>query len=226
MNHGEAFSGNGSALPVFSMDVPHANDYVVGESNTRSLDFERDKEHYIHIPDARGLDFGNAPFTIEAWVKLKSMPSGVNLASVMPVAMKKVIGVSDASLDYMFLATAGTYGTAATYGNLALVLGSTTVVSTLAIPDTGWHYISVSLDPVGNTVRFALDDQTGISESSANGRANSGPLIIGAHFDTSGVIDCAFDGLIDELSITDGFLAHGEMQPLMDRPPPTNGRPR
>ncbi len=226
MNHGEAISGNGSTLPVFSMDVPHANDYVVGESNTRSLDFERDKEHYIHIPDARGLDFGNAPFTIEAWVKLKSMPSGANLASVMPVVMKKAIGASDARLDYMFLATAGTYGTATTYGNLALVLGSTTVVSTLAIPDTGWHYISASLDPVGNTVRFALDDQTRINASFANGTANSGPLIMGAHFDTSGVIDCALDGLIDELSITDGFLAHGEMQPLMDRPPPTNGRPR
>ncbi len=154
------------------------------------------------------------------------MPSGSNLASVMPVVMKKVIGVSDARLDYMFLATAGTYGTATTYGHLALILGSTPVVSTLAIPDTGWHYVSVSLDPVGNSVRFALDDQTRTRLSSAKGTANSGPLIMGAHFDNSGVIDCAFDGLIDELSITDGFLAHGEMQPLMDRPPPTNGRPR
>lgn len=114
----------------------------------------------------------------------------------------------------MFLAAAGSYGSAATYANLALHLGSGVVVSELSIPDTSWHYISAAFDPVANIVRFTLDDQSDTKATSLNGTANSGPLIIGAHFDATGTLDSAFDGLIDELSITDGFLNSAELQPL------------
>ena len=43
----------------------------------------------------------------------------------------------------------------------------------------------------------------------------AGPLTIGAHFNSSGNVDSAFDGLIDEVSITDGFLPLNELQPLL-----------
>ncbi|MFC1765557.1 sulfatase-like hydrolase/transferase [Planctomycetota bacterium] len=213
-NNGQAISGNGGAGPVFSTDVPHANDFVVGETNTRSLDFEQDSQNYIQIPDGRGLDFGQAPFTIEAWIKFESMPTGADLASVRPVVMKKVIGASDASMDYMFLAACGSFGSRRGYANMALLLGSTPVVSRLAISDSGWHYISVAFDPVMGLVRFILDDQTDMQSTSAAGSANAGPLVIGAHFNNAGIVDSAFDGLIDELSITDGFLTETELQPL------------
>jgi len=213
-NSGTALSGNGGALPTFSADVPHATDYVVGETNTLSLDFEHDNQDYVQVADSRELDFGNAPFTIEAWVKLETLPTTDSMASAMPVVMKKVIGAGDAELDYMFLAAAGHYGSTNNCANLALHLGSGRVISSLAIPDTNWHYISAALDPVSDTIRFALDGQTDTRSTTLAGTANDGPLIIGAHFNSAGNIDCAFDGLIDELCITDGFLAPGELQPL------------
>ncbi|MBK1831877.1 sulfatase-like hydrolase/transferase [Verrucomicrobiaceae bacterium R5-34] len=206
--------GSGSSLPAFSATVPNATDYVLGASNTASLDFEQDDQNYVQVADNRALDFGANPFTIEAWVKFESMPTGNDAASAMPVVMKKPTNTNDTNLDYMFLAAAGNYGSSTSYNCLALHLGSQLIISTLAIPDTEWHHISVAVDPATNTVRFTLDSQTDTQTISSTGSSNDGPLIIGAHFTSSGVIDSAFDGLIDELSITDGFLASSELQPL------------
>lgn len=213
-HNGTAFSGNGGTLPVFSADVPNPTDYVVGEPNSRSLDFERDNQHYVQAANATGLNIGEAPFTIEAWVKFETMPTTNDDASSRPVVTKKVNASLDSTLDYMFLAAAGSYGGATTYNRLALSLGSTLLISSLAIPDTSWHHISVALNPVTDQVRFTLDNQTDIRTTTASGTVNSGPLVIGGHFNSSGVIDRSFDGLIDELSITDGFLALSELQPL------------
>jgi len=85
-------------------------------------------------------------------VKFETMPTGANTASSMPVVQKKVLGASDAALDYMFLAAAGQYGNATTFDRLALHFGSTPIISSLAVPDTDWHYISVAFDPVASTV--------------------------------------------------------------------------
>ena len=217
-NDGTAMSGNGGSLPVFSSAVPHGTDYVFDETNTRSLDFEQDDQNYVSVNDHRSLDFGDAPFTIEAWVKLESLPTTNDLSSTMPVAMKKIFSDSDTKLDYMFLAAAGNYGDATNYNKLALKLGSTTIISSLSIPDTNWHHISVAFDPVSETVRFTLDSQTDTKTGiTSRGIANNGPLILGAHVNSSGVVDSSFDGLIDEFSITDGVLALSELQPLSNR---------
>jgi len=208
-NDGVATNG-----PVFSSDVPNATDYVLGKANTTALDLEQDALQHVMVGDGIPLDFGEAPFTIEAWVKLETLPTGDNTASAMPVVQKKVIGEGDGALDYLFLAAAGNYGDATTCSNLALHLGSSVVTSTLAIADTDWHYISVALDPVADMVRFTLDNQTNTQSVAVSGTANGGPLVIGAHYNSSGVVNSAFDGLIDELSITDGFLAPAELQPL------------
>ena len=107
---------------MYSSDVPSETDYVLGEPNTLSLDLESNLQQYVQVEDDRALDFGDAPFTIEAWVKLESLPTGYNLQSSMPVAMKKVIGSADNTLDYLFLAAAGNYGDATTFNRLALHL--------------------------------------------------------------------------------------------------------
>jgi choline-sulfatase len=215
-----AHSGNGGGLPAFSAAVPAGMDAVLGQPNTLSLDFRRDQLNHLQVAHAPGLSFGANPFTIEAWVKLRSLPAGATAAGTMPVVMKRALATTDANIDYMFLATAGIYGGGTTYGNLALVLGSTTVVSTLAIPDTGWHHISAAFDPVAKLVRFTLDGQTDVKTTTAIGTVNSGPLIIGAHFNATGSVDYAFDGLLDELTITNGFLAPAELQPLAAVPAP------
>ncbi|MDF7807252.1 sulfatase-like hydrolase/transferase, partial [Pontiellaceae bacterium B12219] len=210
-------ASNGAA---FSAAVPDAMEYVVGETNATSLDLEQDLQQYVKVSNGPGLNFGNNPFTIEAWVKLETLPVSNDEASAMPLVQKKVIGANDSALDYLFLAAAGNYGSASTYNRLALHLGSASIISTLAIPDTDWHYISVSLDPVSDTVRFRLDELTDTQSTTAVGTVNDGPLIIGAHYTSSGEIDSTFDGLIDELSITDGFLADAELQPLQNLPEP------
>lgn len=207
--------GTGNNGASFSASVPDTVEYVVGETNTASLDLEQDTQQYVEVSSGTGLNFGNNPFTIEAWVKLETLPATNDVASAMPLVQKKVISANDSELDYMFLAAAGNYGSASTYNKMALQLGSTTIISTLALSDTRWHYISVSFDPNTDTVRFQLDDLTDTQTTTAVGTVNGGPLIIGAHH-SSGVIDSSFDGLIDELSITDGFLAEAELQPLMN----------
>ena len=215
-----AHSGNGGAPPEFSADVPGPSDLILGDANSLSLDFKRDQLNYLQVAHAPGLSFGANPFTIESWVTLRSLPTGANAASTMPVAMKRALATTDANIDYMFLATAGVYGNEATFGNLALVLGSTTVVSTLAIPDTGWHHISAAFDPVSKVVRFTLGDQTDVQPTTATGTANTGPLVIGSHFNAVGSVDYTFDGRIDELTVTRGFLAPAELQPLAAVPAP------
>lgn len=212
------YDGTAENSPVFSSDVPNPVDYVVGETNRYSIDLKQASQQYVSVPDGTAVDFGAAPFTIEAWVKLKSLPSGNDLGSAMPVVQKKVLGAADSELDYMFLSAAGSFGDSVTYSNLVLRLGETILISSLAIPDTEWHYISVAFDPVANTVRFKLDDQTDVLSTTATGTVNDGPLVIGAHFNSSGIVDSSFDGLIDELSITDGFLGTSELQPLQQIP--------
>jgi len=74
-NDGTPSSGTGDSLPLFSADTPNPTDFIVGEANTLSLDFEQDLQHNVQVPNSRELDFGNAPFTIEAWVKFETLPS-------------------------------------------------------------------------------------------------------------------------------------------------------
>jgi hypothetical protein len=213
-NNGSAISGTGGPLPGYSTDVPKATDNVVGEPNTRSLQLQSSHQQYIQVPDHSSLSFGNAPFTIEAWVKLTALPTSNNNASCMPVVMKKASGAADSGLDYLFLAAAGNFGTVTTYNRLTLLLGATPIFSNLSIPDTGWHHISVAFDPVADTVRFTLDGQVDTKATTATGTANTGPVTIAAHIDSTGTVTSSFNGLIDELSITNGALALTETQPL------------
>ena len=214
-NNGTAASGTGGTLPLLKTEVPAATDFVLGEPNTLSLDFEQDLQQHLVIPhNDRAISFGAVPFTIEAWVKFESLPTSNDSASTMPVVMKKVIGAGDTNLDYLFLAAAGTMEGPSNFDKLAVHLGNSPIVSTLSIPDTEWHHISVAIDPPNNTLRFTMDDQVDTQTLTAFGTANLGPVIVGAHFDSSSQIDSSFDGCLDELSITDGFLSLAELQPL------------
>ena len=210
-NNGTAMSGLGGS-PIYTNEVFSSLDYVMGQTNILALDFERDQQHYIQTPDARELDFENQPFTIEAWVKLETYPASTNLFDSQPIVQKKLLSTGDSDLNYMFLAAAGSYGS--TGQELMLHLGNNVILSSLEVPDTNWHHLSVAFDPVADLVRFTMDDQVDTKISTQTPIANNGPLIIGAHFNIVGNIDRAFDGLIDELSISSGFLPLESLQPL------------
>ena len=46
--------------------------------------------------------------------------------------------------------------------------------------------------------------------------ANNGPLVIGGHFNSTGQLDSTFDGLIDELRVTAGFVPESELLAVQD----------
>jgi hypothetical protein len=140
---------------------------------------------------------GAEPFTLEAYIKLTTLPTSTN---TIPVITK--------GTDYQFYAGGGGLGNTAK--GLTLRLGSTTIHSTLAITDSNWHYISVSFNSVTDTVRFMLDGQIQTLTTTAVGTANTDPVVLAGG---------AFDGLLDEVSITAGFLAAAELQPINPVPP-------
>ncbi|MGE9270080.1 MAG: sulfatase-like hydrolase/transferase, partial [Verrucomicrobiales bacterium] len=108
-NHGHAFSNTGGERPKYTSDTANDQDFVFGQNNSLSLDFEADLKHYVEIADSDSLDFGEAPFTLEAWIKVESLPTGNNLESSLPLFTKKALTDQDSEIDYMFLAAAGSY---------------------------------------------------------------------------------------------------------------------
>lgn len=92
---------------------------------------------------------------------------------------------------------------------LSLRLGAAILHSSLSVGDHDWHYLSAALDPVAGMVRFVLDDQVETLSTNARGSVNNNPVILGSG---------SFDGLLDEVSITVGFLAEAELQPVDPTP--------
>lgn len=190
-----AWNNDGTASGgLFSADVPTSSDRVNGEPNTLSLRLSPGEK--VSIPDARALDMGAEPFTFEAYVKLETLPSAGNS---IPVISK--------GTDYRFYAGGGALGNAS--NGLSLSVGGTTIHSSLVITDRNWHHLSAAVDPATHTVRFVVDGQTQILTANATGAVNTDAVVLGGG---------AFDGLMDEVSITVGFLAMEELQPIDSSP--------
>ena len=213
-NDGTA-SGTSGATAVYTSDVFGSFVPLTGSPNGLALDFERDNKQILTVADDDSLDFGPTDaFTLEAWVKLETLASDVtesNYRRQYVMHKKSSAGLSDNAVNYALLA-ASEAGS-----GLRLQLGNGTantyVGSSLGITDYDWHYISVAFDPVNDVVRFVLDDATqtinGITFAPA---ANDGELTIGGHYPSSGTLeDWTFDGMIDEIRISSGFLAEDDL---------------
>ncbi|QNN21065.1 LamG domain-containing protein [Planctomycetales bacterium ZRK34] len=216
-NNGAALKGGVGTDPlsVYSSDVFGAEVPRTTEPNSLSLDFERGEFQYVQVADDASLDFGDSSFTIEAWVKLESLAGGA--ATNQHLLWKKVAsGVTDANLDYgVVIAAAGNYGASAN-GELMLNQGNGSsakqVGSGLFLNDTSdWHYLSVAFDADNDLVRFVLDGQVSTVANTFTAAANAGELIIGGHFDGGGALNNRFDGLIDELRISNEFLPYDSL---------------
>ena len=129
--------------------------------------------------------------------------------------MAKAGNLPDAPNDYA-MAIGLPDGTSANmiYSSLGLAIS----------PDNDWHYMSVAVDRVNGDVRFVLDNQVDLQLGVLNdpmtdysGIDNNDPLYIGAHpapFDPVNRPNSAnwgFDGNIDELRISNTFLAESEL---------------
>lgn len=199
-NNGRAKGRATCSGDVFGGSVPQT-----GKPNTMCLDLERDSGDYVEVPHDPSISFADSSFTIEAWVKLETLPNG-NVDSRQYIVHKKGRsgGLDNSNVEYGLHFTAG--------NQLVLQfsdgIGSHMISGGLSINDTtNWHYVSAAMDAENGLVRFTLDDRvvtkTGVTFKP---KANTEPLIIGGHFNSVGAFDSTFDGKIDELRISRGVV--------------------
>ena len=202
---GHGLTGSAPGSPPRSPDVAADTIPQTDHPNTQSINLNGDWQ-YVLIPHHPSLSFSNASYTIEAWVQTNAFPTGDKLW----VVLKKPVGADDDEMDYAFLARAGDYGS--TGNELALLMSNSytewPVVSSFQLIDSNWHYVSVAFDADADLVRFVFDNQVeqlAITDLGHN-EPNTGPLLIGAHSNTYGLVDELWDGQLDEVRITPGVL--------------------
>jgi hypothetical protein len=219
--------------------------WQTGASNTGSLslDFTGPADHIV-VPDDNALDFGNNPWTIEAYVNLTLETAPTTLSTGQYVVQKKD-AAPDTEGDYSLLIAGarGTLPTGITYFDNGSYVGSGRNLqvefgvgpgnliafrSVLEIPASGWAHISAAYDG-SQTVRFTLDtnlndgvidaSETIVAGSSFTPTINAGALFIGAKRNGVGNPAQGFNGLIDEVRISNTVL---DQTQLLTVPEPTS----
>jgi len=87
-------------------------------ANTKAIDLDG-RDSHIAVPHDDAISFGDADFTIEAWVRLDALSGPTSDPQF--IVMKKESPLSDDFADYAFAANAGNLGT--TGRELALLWG-------------------------------------------------------------------------------------------------------
>ena len=187
---------------IFSFGFGVLNTQAIG--NTQSMDFERSSSEYLEISDSNqsGLDL-NSDLTIEAWVKLESLPSSVSPSQYGIVSKYKASGNDRAyrltidENDKLQLAISDD-GTTSNLHN---------VVSTNAAFDSSdvgtWVHVAATYDLSSNTGTLYKDGTEISSGGSVSGTVdsiynNTQPFTIGqANYGSSNT----FDGMIDEVRV-------------------------
>lgn len=158
-------------------------------------------------------------FTVEAWVKIDTLSEQSEAQGRQTLVQRKRLTDGDKFIDWMFLVQAGDYPTTGlkTFGtqydlrSLALVFGTGasstasfwTVASQLKISDNQWHYVAAIFDAGRSEVTFVLDQQMDKVLFLSQGRViTNGPLLVGAHNNSAGLLNQRVRGSVDELRIS------------------------
>jgi hypothetical protein len=218
-NHATSVNG-----PTYAADSPSVTVPLTGAGNSYSLDLERSSNQRLSVADHGSIDFGaGSAFTIEGYVRLETLGSFADATTRQYLVHKKSGNNADSQLNYGFLVSTGNISGGDGSGRqLALQLGNgsgfSTIYSDLRIDDNEWHYVAVRFDDGTNAVRFTLDGTHDDKTSTQAIAANALNLLIGAHITGSGIYDAHFDGRIDELRISDAFLADSELLNAVPEP--------
>jgi len=216
-NDGTAINGPMYIADTFGSPIPQT-----GGGNPIALSLDANLDQYLSVPYHPSLAFSGESFTIEAWVRVRALATGLSPQDRAWLLVRKEIGADDATIEYALLAQMGAAALSSnafgkteghTGSELGVILGDAAAVgqwaliSNLEITDADWHYVSVAVDVHQQLARFVLDDQVDEFSFEDQGHTvNTGPLTIGAHPNSLGSYESPFDGDIDEIRISRGVV--------------------
>ena len=216
-NDGTATNGPMYIGDTFGSPIPQTSD-----GNPIALALDASLDQYISVPYHPSLAFSGESFTIEAWVRLRGLATGLTPQDRAWLLVRKEVGEGDETIEYALLAQMGAaalstnaYGkteghTGSEIGVIlgdAAVVGQWALISNLEITDSDWHYVSVAVDVHQELARFVLDDEVDEFSFEDQGHAvNTGSLTIGAHPNATGSFESPLDGDIDEIRISRGVV--------------------
>ena len=214
--------GTATNAPIYISDTFGSPIPQTGGGNPIALALDANLEQYLSIAYHPSLAFSGESFTIEAWVRLRALASGVTPQDRAWLLVRKQIGEGDETIEYALLpqmgaATLSSNAFGKTEGHtgseIGVILGDAAevgqwaLISHLEITDGDWHYISVAVDVHEGQARFVLDDDVDEFSFEDQGHTvNTGPLTIGAHPSGAGSFESPFDGDIDEIRISRGVV--------------------
>lgn len=198
--------------PTRTTDVPVAIVPQTGAPNLQALDNG-------FVGAARVLDIGGLlsvpdnSFTLEAWVKMEILSSTSSANQRKWLFMKKPPSSPDSQLEYSLLVQAGDFGITGRelmfrYGDGSSVKG---VLSSLSINDYDWHFVSVAYDADRLELRFGLDGVFETLPFDKPAISNVGTLMMGAHENSSGIVNQWLFGKYDEPRFSRTFLPPGSL---------------
>ncbi|MFZ9690812.1 MAG: PA14 domain-containing protein, partial [Phycisphaerales bacterium] len=202
-------------------NVPVAEIPRTGAANTLARSFSNGR---VVVEDPAGaLAFGETGFTFEAWVR----PASAGGSAREMLVQRKRLDDPDTSLEYALYVRGGNLPTSVgeNFGKSGGFTGQEIVVrfgdgegfdwavtSNLEAPGGVWSHVSVAFDPSLGRVRFGVDGAFETFEIPLRRRTiRNGPVIIAAHTNTSGAFNQYFNGAIDELRMSRGFLAASQL---------------
>lgn len=216
---GNGNNGSPASMVSYAVEPP----FVYGDSGASlDLNYQNSDNQYAEIPDSPSLSSVVQELTIAAWVRIDEIQNwdGIVTKGNAQGAWALQLSASDT------LKFTGNYGagwddvngvfTQIAYLNLADMVGTGTVTSSLIVPDqndTEWTMVAVTSD--GAQVTFYVNDQSETHEQAFVFGQVEQPLFLGCDFPGG---DEFYNGIMDEVRIFNRALSKSEVLYLVDHP--------
>lgn len=191
------FNGDGKPdIAVINEGITYDLNVLLSTAESLNLDGVND---YVQINTPVDLPFGNAPRTIESWIKTANTGTDVSIVNYGVLSNNERFGLSVNGSGYV-----------------NFVAGNNDLLGNTPVNDNNWHHIAVVYSGGANGVLSLYVD--GVSDASAIknlNTANTGNLRIGAGIGSS--VNEFFNGTIDEIRIWNRALCLLEIQNNMNK---------
>ena len=195
---------NGSPTTIQLQEVPYFKKDTFGlpMNKVREKGLNLDGSSYITVDDSTGFNFGTTGFTVQFWVKPKSMSADMRLVT------KGVTGNGEWMISIASDNSVRVYAKDSA-GNELDSGAPSSAFSTLTA--NNWAMVTVVVDTPNDKILFYKDNQstptekTGVSWS--GNFNNTRPLVVGDHYLGS----TKFDGIIDDVKIYNKVLSKSEI---------------